>query len=137
MHSIECKLIEVKEAKTLQQMPHSFLHAQERTINLQDSGFRRTLVRACPESHGWLESKKGTLAICLFPSLTCFKRARVTALNLLKHDVSAHLEQGLLPSHAPLSVSFGGKNVINDFLTDIPHLFFLGFLFKKHLKLTR
>jgi len=34
------------------------------------------------------------LAICLFPSLTCFKKARVTALNLLKHDVSAHLEQG-------------------------------------------
>ena len=31
MHSIECKLIEVKEAKTLQQMLHSFLHAQERT----------------------------------------------------------------------------------------------------------
>ena len=42
MHSIECKLIEVKEAKTLQQMLHSFLHAQERTINPQDSGFRCT-----------------------------------------------------------------------------------------------
>jgi len=94
MHSIECKLIEVKEAKTLQQMLHSFLHAQERIINPQDNGFRRTLVRACPESHGWLESKKGTLAICLFPPLTAFKRARVTALNLLKPDISAHIEQG-------------------------------------------
>jgi len=31
MHSIKCKLIEVKEAKILQQMPHSFLYAQERT----------------------------------------------------------------------------------------------------------
>jgi len=46
MHSIECKLIEVKEAKALQQIIHSFLFAQKRTINPQNSGFRPTLVRA-------------------------------------------------------------------------------------------
>ena len=120
MHSIECKLIEVKEAKALQQILHSFLHAQARIINPQDSGFRRTLVRACPESHGWLESKKGTLAICLFPPLTAFKRACVTALNLLKADVSAHIEQGRkhASSYAFLRVLCASvvKNVKNNFL---------------------
>ena len=43
------------------------LPSKKRSINSQDSGFRRTLGRACPERHGSLESKKMPLDSCIYP----------------------------------------------------------------------
>ncbi|PCI44750.1 MAG: hypothetical protein COB41_03565 [Proteobacteria bacterium] len=45
------------------------------------------------------EPKKGTLGICLLPSLTAMKRARVTALFLFIADVTAQLDRESSPPH--------------------------------------
>jgi len=46
--------------------------------------------------HAQERNKEDPLTIYLFPSLTAFKRARVTALFLLLADVTAQLEQGYI-----------------------------------------
>jgi len=71
------------------------LPSKKRSINPQDSGFRRTLGRACPERHGCLESKKMPLKIAAYILTKAGNRAQnkagVLLLSLLPVFVSAQL----------------------------------------------